>query len=115
MSLLTRSVPITTAADGTDLTTIRLGPCVIRMIRLELGTLDTPDITITEEDGGKMLLGVAAVAADADYYPTVLGQDNAGADVLGAAVPVPVLDRIEVATVGGGDTFTGRLIFFYEH
>ena len=115
MSLLVRSVPIVTAADGTDLTTIRLGPCVLRLIRFELGTLSTPDITITEEDGGKVLLDVAAVAADTDWIPAVLVQDNAGADIAGAATPVPVLDRIQIATAGGGATLSGRLIFFYEH
>jgi hypothetical protein len=115
MSLLTRSVPITTAADGTDLTTVRLGPCVLRLIRLELGTLSTPDIVITEEPGAKTVLDVAAVAADGDYSPTMLGQTTGGVDVPGAALPMPVLDRLQVATAGGGDTKTGRLIFLYEH
>ncbi len=115
MSLLTKSVPIVTLADGTDLSTVRLGPCVLRMIRFELGTLSTPDITITEEPGGKTLLGVLAVAADTDYVPTVLGQDSAGADIVDVGLPTLVLSRIQVAVAGGGDTKTGRLIFFYEH
>jgi len=115
VSLLVRSVPIVTAADGTDLTTIRLGPCVLRLIRFELGTLSTPDITITEEDGGKTILSVAAVAADKDYMPTMLGQTTGGVDVVGAGVPMPVLDRLQIVVAGGGDTLSGRLIFFYEH
>jgi hypothetical protein len=115
MSLLTKSVPITTAADGSDLTTVRLGACILRLIRLELGTLSTPDILITEQPGNKTLLSVAAVAADKDYTPTMLGQTTGGVDVVGAALPMPVLDRIQIAIAGGGSVLTGRLIFFYEH
>ncbi len=115
MSLLTKSVPIVTAADGTDLTTVRLGPCRLHMIRFELGTLSTPDIAITEQPGNKTLLSVAAVAASKDYLPTMLGQTTGGVDVAGAGLPMPVLDRIQIAIAGGGDTLTGRLIFLYEH
>jgi hypothetical protein len=115
VSLLSRSVPIITAADGSDLTTVRLGPCVLRLIRFELGTLSTPDITITEQPGNKTLLSVAGVATDKDYLPTMLGQTTGGVDVVGAALPMPVLDRLQIATSGAGDTKTGRFIFFYEH
>lgn len=117
MSLLTYSVPIVTAADGSDQTTVRLGPCLIHLVRLELGTLSTPDITITEQPGNKTLLSVTAVAADTDWLPSDLASTAAagGADVAGAALPVPVLDRIQINVTGGGNTLTGRLIFLYQH
>jgi len=114
MSLLTKSVPINTVADGSDLVTVRLGACVLRAVRVELGTLSTPDIAITEQPGNTSILSVSGVAADGTYYPSVLADNASGVDVVGAAWPVPVLDRIQVAIAGGGDTTSGRLIFLYE-
>jgi hypothetical protein len=115
VSLLVRSVPINVAADGTDLTTVRLGPCVLRMIRVELGTLSTPDITITEQPINKTILGVAGLATDKDYLPTILGGDASGVDVGGAGLSVPVLGRLQIDTAGAGVSTSGEITFFYEH
>lgn len=114
MSLLTESIPIETASDGTDLSTFRAGGILLHAIRLELGTLSTPDFTITEQPNGDSILAVAAVAADKTWYPSVLDDDAAGADVAGSARPYPVYDRIQIATAGGGANKTGRLILLYE-
>ncbi|MGD0248290.1 MAG: hypothetical protein ABSB75_04480 [Candidatus Limnocylindrales bacterium] len=115
MSLLVKRVPITVTAGGDDTTTVRLGPCVLRMIRVELGTLDTPDIDITEEPNAKSILSVDGVAADTDYLPTNLGSDPSGVDVVGAALPVPILNRLVIVTAGAGNATTGEIIFVYEH
>jgi hypothetical protein len=115
VSLLVRTVPINVAADGTDLTTVRLGPCVLRMIRVELGTLSTPDITITEQPNNKTILGVSALATDKDYLPTILGAGSNGADVAGAALPAPILGRLQIAIAGAGVSTSGEITLFYEH
>jgi len=115
MSLLVRRVPINVAADGSDLTTVRLGPCVIRLIRIEKGTLDTPDITITEQPNNKSLLALTGLAADKDVIPTILGGNGTGVDVVGAALPAPGLGRIQIATSGAGVSTTGEITFLYEH
>lgn len=115
MSLLTHRVPINVAADGTHMDTVRLGPCVLRMIRVELGTLSTPDFTITEQPNNKTILGVSALATDKDYLPTILGSNTAGADVVGAALPTTILGRIQIATAGAGVSTSGEITFFYEH
>jgi hypothetical protein len=115
MSLLVKRVPINVAADGSDLTTVRLGACVLRMIRIEKGTLDTPDIAITEQPNNKSILSVAGLAADKDVLPTILGGNASGVDVVGAALPTPVLGRIQIATSGAGVSTTGEITFLYEH
>lgn len=114
MAIQEHSVPIVTASDGTDQSTVNLGEVLLHAIRLELGTLSTPDITVTEEPIGDTILGVLAQAADKTWYPSVLGTDAAGADIAEAARPYPVYDRIQVAIAGGGNVKTGRLILLYE-
>jgi hypothetical protein len=114
VSVLTKSVPITTAADGSDVTTVRAGGILLHAVRVELGTLDTPDITIKEQPANTTILAVTGVAADGTYYPSILEQTSAGSNITGAGVPVPVYDRLEVTIAGGGDTKTGRLILLYE-
>lgn len=115
MALLQKSVPITTDASGNATVTVRAGGLLLRAIRVELGTLSTPDFTITEQPSGNAIIAVAAVAADTTLYPSVLADDASGVDITGAAMPYPVFDRIQVAVAGGGNTLTGRLIFLYSN
>lgn len=114
MSILTKSVPIITAADGSASVDVRAGGLVLHAVRVEVGTLSTPDITLKEQPANTTILAVTGVAADTTYYPSVLSDNASGVDVVGAAVPVPVYDRIEITVAGGGDTLTGRLILLYE-
>lgn len=114
MSLQTKSVPIVTDPSGADVTMIRAGGVRIHAIRIELGTLETPDITITEDPSTDSILALTGVAASVTKYPTVLGQTSAGANIAGAAVAFPVYDRIKIVTAGGGDTKTGRVILLLE-
>lgn len=128
MSLLVKKVPLITNGDGDATATVRLGPCVLRMVRLKVGTLTTPDVTITAEPVGTTLLDVSAVAADTDYTLAGKVQDSTGADVASGPIPdgnggvtvnawssVPVLDRLQVVVAGGGANKTGELTFLYEH
>ncbi len=114
MSLAVQSVPILTNGSGVDASTIRAGGAVIRRIVIEVGTLSTPDIAITDEPSGVSILAVAGLTDDASYVPLQVGQDDAGADISGSAVPVPVIERIQIATSGGGATKAGRVLFLLE-
>jgi hypothetical protein len=113
VALHKRSVPIVTAAGGTFSATVR-GVTILRRIDLELGTLSTPDIDITDEDSGVVVLSVNGVNADTQYFPTILGTDDAGADVTGAALPFPVMGRLQIEVTGGGNVTSGRLLILYE-
>lgn len=113
MSIALKSVPIVTDGAGAASVTVR-GVLVLRCIDFELGTLSTPDIDLTDEETGTVILSVDGVAADTRYVPTILGTDDAGADVTGAALPFPVMGRIQVEVTGGGATKTGRLVLMYE-
>jgi hypothetical protein len=113
MSLAKQSVPIVTNSSGVASATVR-GAMVIRCVDLELGTLSTPDISITDEPTGTVMLSVTGVATDKRYIPAILGTDSSGANVAGAALPFPVATRLQIDVTGGGDTKTGRLVLLYE-
>lgn len=114
MSLVEQRVPITTDGTGVDLSTVRAGGCIVRAIRLTLGTLTTPDLAITEEPAGTDIWTEAGIAADKSVVPLLVGQDDAGVNIAASAVPVPVIDRIQVAISGGGANKTGEIVLLLE-
>ena len=115
MSIVAERAVIVTNSGGVDQVTVRAGGCIIRGIRLEHGTLAAgTDITITEQPSGDAILTLTNQAADGRWAPTAPGQDDAGADVAGSALPVAVFDRIQVAVAQGGDTKTGVVTLLLE-
>jgi hypothetical protein len=115
MSLRRKSVTLTTDGAGAASTTVSLrGMAALRCIDFQIGDLSTPDIDITDEPTGTVALSVNGVAADTRYVPTILGTDNAGANVVGAAVPFVVMGGLLIAITGGGATKTGHFQILYE-
>lgn len=115
MNLRRKSVPLVTSSLGAASVTVSVrAAAIVRCIDFELGDLSTPDIDITDEPTGTVLLSVNGVAADTRYIPTILGTDDAGADVVGAGMAFPVMGAIQVEVTGGGDTKTGRLVILLE-
>lgn len=123
MSNVLQSVPVTTDGTGAAVRDVRLGPCLLLGVAVELDELETPDITLTDEPGGVTLLDVNAVAADGRYQLVVPYQGSDGVDIavdvdngggsssVGAFGPVLVYGRIHVAIAGGGANKSGRLVF----
>jgi hypothetical protein len=114
MSIAVKSVPLVTDGSGDAQATVRAGGIVLQRIDVEIGTMTTPDVDITEEDAGTVILSVNALAADATYYPTFEGTDSTGAAVTGSAVPVVVRDRIQIVVASGGASKSGRVVLTYE-
>lgn len=113
MALHKKSVSLTTDGTGAASATVR-GVTILRRIDFEIGTLSTPDIDITDNDSGVVVFSADGLAADDQWFPTVLGQDDAGADIAGAAMPFPVMGRLDIVVSGGGNNKSGRLLFLYE-
>jgi hypothetical protein len=114
MSLLVRSVPITTDGTGVASATVRAGGAKLLAIEVEVGTLSTPDIAITDEPSGRSLLSVAGLAADAHYTLGLQLQGSAGTNLAGAfGVPI-VTGRVEIAVTGGGAAKTGAVKLVFE-
>jgi hypothetical protein len=114
MSLIRESVPLNTDGAGAVTRTVRASPAILRAVDLEIGTLNAPDIVITEEPVGTTLLGLTAVNTDGRYLPVVVGQDDSGADVVGSAVSPVVLSRIQIAVTGADASSTGRIVLILE-
>jgi len=114
MSVLTRRVAIVTDGTGVASATVRAGGLKLLAIEVELGTLSTPDIAITDEPSTRELLSVAGLAADAHYTCGVQLQDTDGTNLTGAfGVPI-VTGRIEIAVTGGGAAKSGNVTLVME-
>ena len=104
-------VTVETDADG-EFTYERRMAGVIHGIAIDIGTLTTPDITITDGVWDTAVLTVAGLAADAIYQPVA-----AASTVLGAAsatlVPVPIFGSLKIVVTGGGANFTGTIRFLF--
>jgi hypothetical protein len=109
-ALVTQSVPLTTDSGGAASRDVRMGSCQLLAVKVEVGDLSTPDITLTDEPSGNELLAVTGVASDTVYTLAAAVQGSDGDDVSGAYAPPMVLGRIHVAVAGGGNTKTGRLV-----
>ena len=115
MSFLTQSVPLTTDGSGAVTRDVRVGGGLLLAVEVELGDLDTPDITLTDEPGAHALLAVTGLAADARYQLAAQNQKTAdGTNQSGAFTPPVVMGRIHVVVAGGGATKTGRLVLLLE-
>lgn len=112
-----RRVDITTAADGSFSQDVRV-PGEILGVFVDLGDLDTPDVTITDKLTGADIINVDALAADGIYQPRKVAVSTAGVALAAAAGP-PAVDNqyapvvcYGVATVtiaGGGATKSGAV------
>lgn len=115
MSIIARAVPLLTDGSGVASATVRAGGCRLLGVSLELGTLDTPNVAITDEPNGTELLSLAAAAADGVFQPMVAASDPADGTALTGAFAAPaVFGRIEVAVTGGGASKTGEITLLLE-
>jgi hypothetical protein len=87
---------------------------IVRGIAVELGTLTTPDIVITDDVWGTSLLDVSALAADAVYQPGAALQADDGTDIADTYAPAAVMGRIKVVVSGAGSLKTGRIHLLLE-
>lgn len=117
-----RRVNVVTAADGTFSQEVRV-PGEILGVFLDIGTLSTPDLTITDKLSAKDILNVDAVAASTQYRPKALAQSVAGVDLAAAAGPPVVANEWEpvvcygiatVAVAGAGDTKSGTVYIAFR-
>jgi hypothetical protein len=86
---------------------------VVKAVAIDLGTLTTPDVTITDGTWGTSILAVTAVAADTIYRPVVAAQDTAGSAIASTYTEPAILGTLKIVVAGGGANFAGtiRLLF----
>jgi hypothetical protein len=118
MSIRKRQVTIG-PTDGAGAFSITVtAPGLVRAVGVVIGTLETPDITITDALTGDGVLAVTGVASDTRYTPKVFAQDTAGANlstVGDATYESPaIIQSATIVVAGGGATKTGTLYLFLE-
>lgn len=90
---------------------------LILALRLDIGTLTTPQLAVTLETTGVAVLTDTSIAASSTWQPRPPTHDEAtGAELLRWAAgnhvgaPIPVAnERIKAVIASGGDTKTGTL------
>jgi hypothetical protein len=108
------TVPINTATNGTFSVDLRMYGVVVA-IAVRLGSLDTPDLTITDGMSGAPILAVAGIAADARYQPRVPMQTKLGVDIDPPVLDSPAVTGIcRIAVAGGGSKRTGSVIVLFN-
>jgi len=108
-----KTITVTTSAAGAYAGDARLSGQVLA-VHVDLGSLDTPDITLTDLDSGDSVLTAAGVAASKVYLPrrvVQLGTD--GTDL--APIDAPFVGKtLHVVIAGGGNKKTGTLRVAYR-
>jgi hypothetical protein len=107
--------------DGAGVFSVTVtAPGLVRGIGIVLGTLSTPDITITDALTGDNILTVAAVASNTRYQPKITATDPADGTALDTpgdvAYEAPAcLRTMTIAVAGGGAVTTGTLYLLMEN
>lgn len=107
-----RTVLVNTDANG-DFTYERELFGTIRAISLDIGTLETPDVTVTDGILSTPVLTLTGATTDAVYQPAIelVDDTNAGTGTFGQ---IAVMGTLKVVVSGGGATKHGRLMFLVE-
>lgn len=102
------------AASGTVAITGALGGGLLHAVYVDIGTLSTPDITITDTQTGAAILTISAVAASGRYQPRSALHDATGSAIASAYGAAPVGGSVTVVIAGGGATLTGTVYLYVE-
>jgi hypothetical protein len=111
-------LPITTDASGAAVVeSHNNAPGYVAGIYIDLGTLETPDVTldILSEDGqaAQTFYNVAGVAADTYAYPAVLAVTSTGLATTGVVRRV-IHGNIRATIAGGGNAKSGQVKVYVE-
>lgn len=113
MSTTTKVVSLTTDVAGNALLDVRIYG-VITGLGIRIGTLSTPDVTITDGLTGAPVYADTGLTTDVRVQPRVLVQDEAGADIA-ATYDKPVITGIlRITVAGGGNAKTGEVVIVHE-
>ena len=114
MAVHAKSFSITTAADGSATFTATQFYGVIEAVAFRLGSLDTPDFTVTDGLSGGAVLAVAGLATDKRYHPRVVEQDGADGTDLTTVTRPAATGQLKIVIAGGGNKKTGAVIVLWE-
>jgi hypothetical protein len=118
----TKVVEVVTDAAGAFSTDISLSGEVMA-VGVLVGTLSTPDVTITDKDTGATLFAKAGIASDGKWQPREVAVTTAGvatADTAGPPITMAnyvapfCMRHAHIVVAGAGDTRRGTIFIAYR-
>lgn len=106
-------VTLTTDGGGDALAEIRLYG-VIHGVGVRIGTLSTPDVTITDGLTGAPVFSKTGMTTDLRVQPRVPVQDEDGVDIPSTYDSPVVTGLLRIEVAGGGSSRTGEIVLVYE-
>lgn len=107
-----RTVLVNTDSSG-DFVYERELFATVRAIAIDIGTLETPDITVTDGVNSTDILGLTGVMGDGVFQPGIELVDDTNTPT-GSYTPAAVMGTLKVVVAGGGATKHGRLMFLVD-
>lgn len=115
MSVLEYRIPIIPNGDGEASGTVRAAGAKLLGVQVEMGTISSMDVAITDEPSGRSLLALSGQSADAQFQPAQQLADPAdGTDLTGAFGVPTVFGRLEVAVTNGDEAAQGEITIVVE-
>lgn len=108
-----KTVVVETDADGAFTYERRLAG-IVKAVAVDVGTLTTPDIDITDGVWGTVILSVNALAADAVYQPVVAAVGTDGVAIADVYASPAIFGNLKIVVTGGGASFTGTIRLLFE-
>lgn len=113
MSTTTKVVSLTTDVAGNASVEIRLYGVIVGL-GIRIGTLSTPDITVTDGLTGASVFAKTGIATDLRVQPRVLVQDSAGDNIATTYDKAVVTGVLRVVVAGGGNVKSGEIVVVHE-
>lgn len=120
MSTRTKTVTLGPTDGSGNFSVTVTAPGLVRAIGIDIGSLSTPDITVTDALTGANILTVAGVAADARYQPKIVATDPADGSALDATGDIAYespacLRTMTIAVAGGGVAGVGTAYLLMDN
>ncbi|MDP8238349.1 MAG: hypothetical protein P9X24_04610 [Candidatus Hatepunaea meridiana] len=110
------TLSLTSAVGGAVSTTLDLYGEIMG-IWLDIGTLSSPDIDISDTTSGELCLTVDAVGSDTMWHPKILCTNNAAGALTatGNTLQNYYIGNCTVAITGAGDNNTGEIYIYVKN
>jgi hypothetical protein len=108
-----RLIPLVSGGTGTGSIHVTTSG-LVRAIGILIGTLETPDVAITDGLTGAPVLSDTAIAANVRYIPLVPVCDASGDAIASTYAPPVITGRMDIAITGAGNNHLGQLVLVIE-
>lgn len=113
MATAGKVITINTDGAGDGSAEVRLYGVIVGL-GVRLGTLSTPDVTVTDGLTGAPVYADTGLATDVRVIPRVPVQDEDGNDIADTFDKPVITGLLQITVSGGGSNKTGEVVVVYE-